>query len=211
MDGREHHEASRGRALLGSVFYFEGHGARRGVLGKFTNIKHNTPSKRLVVRDLVLSAFRAIQWLMKRPLFMNSTEVNLALRARVDVESLTEQSRVHLNKGKQTNERVSAMLLANAPRECDVCAVPHRVPDQYDLLSRDWLGRHILLMLRPVLACLHSHVLRSIGHLAFPGLEHNFQRAYYRLGICDAAHGHHVCSVRYVATGRALPPQLLVI
>ena len=78
MDGREYHEAPRGRALLGG-FYFEGHGTRRGVLGKITNIKHNTTSKRLVVRDLVLSAFRAIEWLIERPLFMNGTEVYLAL------------------------------------------------------------------------------------------------------------------------------------
>ena len=83
------------------------------------------------MRDLVLSAFRAIEWLIERPLFMNGTEVYLALRARVDVKSLTEQSRVHLNKGKQTNGGVlSAVLLARASRECNVRTVPQRVPDQ---------------------------------------------------------------------------------
>ena len=129
MDGSEHHEAPRGRALLGGL-YLE----RRGsgfVLGKLIHIKHNATSKRLVVRDLVLSAFRAIQWLIERALFMDSTEVNLARRARVDVEALTKQSRVHLNEGRETNGGLlSAVLLARAPRECYVRAVPHRVPDQ---------------------------------------------------------------------------------
>ena len=129
LHGSKHHEAPRGRALLGG-FYIE----RRGsglVLGKLIHIKHNTTSKRLVVRDLVLSAFRAIQWLIERALFMDSTEVNLARRARVNVEALTTQSRVHLNEGKETNGGLlSAVLLARAPRECDVCAVSHRVPDQ---------------------------------------------------------------------------------
>ena len=55
------------------------------------------------MRDPVLGAFRGIQWLIEWPLFMNSTKVNLARRARVDVEALTTQSRVHLNKGRETN------------------------------------------------------------------------------------------------------------
>ena len=130
LDGSKHHEAPRGRASLGGL-YFEGHGARRGVLGKLANIKHNTTSKRLVVRDLVLTAFRAIQWLIEWPLFMDSKEIHLARRARVDVEALAKQSRVHLNEGKETNGGLlSAVLLARAPRERHVRTVPHRVPDQ---------------------------------------------------------------------------------
>ena len=83
------------------------------------------------MRDLVLSALGAIQWLIERPLFMDSTEVNLARRARVDVEALAKQSRVHLNEGKETNGGLlSAVLLARAPRERHVRTVPQRVPDQ---------------------------------------------------------------------------------
>ena len=83
------------------------------------------------MRGLVLGAFRAIQWLIERPLFMDSTEVNLARRARVDVEALTKQSRAHLNEGKETNGGLlSAVPLARAPRECDVRTVPRGVPDQ---------------------------------------------------------------------------------
>ena len=60
----------------------------------------------------------------------------------------------------ETNgRRLSAVLLARAPRECDVRTVPHRVPDQQNVLSRDWLGRDILLMLQPVLARFHSVIL----------------------------------------------------
>ena len=144
LDGSEYHEAPRGRALLGG-FYLE----RRGsgfVLGKLIHIKHNATSKRLVVRDLVLSAFRAIQWLIEWPLFMDSTEVNLARRSRVDVEALAKQSRVHLNEGKETNGGlVSAVLLARAPRERYVRTVPRSVPDQQNVLSRDWLGRDFFL------------------------------------------------------------------
>ena len=63
-------------------------------------------------------------------------------------------------KGKETNGGLlSAVLLACAPRECDVRAVPHRVPDHQDVLPRDWLGRDILLMLQPVLARFHSVIL----------------------------------------------------
>ena len=94
LDGSEHHEAPRGRALLGGLDL-----ERRGtgfVLGKLIHIKHNATSKRLVVRDLVPTAFRAIQWLIERPLFMHSTQIYLARRARVDVEALTKQSCVHL-------------------------------------------------------------------------------------------------------------------
>ena len=153
----------RGRTLLGG-FYLEGRGAGF-VLGKLVNIKHNTTSKRFVVRDLVLTAFRAIQWLIEWALFMDSTEVNLARRSRVDVEALAKQSRVHLNEGKETNGGLlSAVLLANAPRECYVRAVPFRVPDHQNLLPRDWLGRRIFRMLRAVLACFYSDVL--IAHLA---------------------------------------------
>ena len=83
------------------------------------------------MRDLVLSAFRATQWLIEWALFMDSTEVNLARRSRVDVEALAKQSRVHLNEGKETNGGLlSAVLLAGAPRERDLRTVPHRVPDQ---------------------------------------------------------------------------------
>ena len=83
------------------------------------------------MRYLVLSAFRAIQWLIEWPLFMDSTEVYLARRARVYIEALTKQSRVHLNKGKETNGGLlSAVLLACAPRECDVRTVPSGVSDQ---------------------------------------------------------------------------------
>ena len=87
LDGTEHHEAPRGRALLRGL-YLE----RRGtgfVLGKLIHIQHKATSNRLVVRDLVLSAFRAIQWLIEWALFMDSTEVNLARRSRVDVEALS--------------------------------------------------------------------------------------------------------------------------
>ena len=66
---------------------------------------------------------------MEWPLFMDSTEVDLARRIRVDVEALTKQSRVHLNKGRKTNGGLSETLLASAPRECYVRAVPRRVPD----------------------------------------------------------------------------------
>ena len=94
MDGPEHHEAPRGRALLGGL-YLEGHGTGGGVLGKLTNIKRNATTKRLVVRELVLGAFRALEWPIERPLFMKGTKVYLALRSRVDVEALTKQSGVH--------------------------------------------------------------------------------------------------------------------
>ena len=113
------------------------------------------------MRDLVLSAFRAIQWPIQWPLFMDSTKVYLARRARVDVEALTEQSRVHLNEGRETNGGMSAVLLANAPRECYVRAVPCRIPDRQNLLPRDWLGRDIFLMLQSVLACFYSNVLKA--------------------------------------------------
>ena len=62
---------------------------------------------------------------------MDSTEIHLARRSRVDVEALAKQSRVHWNEGKETNGGLlSAVLLARASRECDVRTVPQRVPDQ---------------------------------------------------------------------------------
>ena len=88
LDGREHHEAPRSRALLGG--YLEGHGARRGVLGKVTNIKHNTTSKRLLVTESVLGAFRTCEWLIERSMFMDGAKIDLARRSRVDVEALTQ-------------------------------------------------------------------------------------------------------------------------
>ena len=91
---------------------------------------------------------------------MYSAEIHLARRSRVDVEALTKQSGVHLNEGKETNGGLlSAVLLARAPRERDVRTMPHRVPDQQNVLSRDWLGRDILFMLEPVLARFHSVIL----------------------------------------------------
>ena len=82
---------------------------------------------------------------------------------RVEVGSMLNrlQNRAaSICKGKETNGGLlSAVLLARAPRECHVRTVPRRVPDQQNVLSRDWLGRDILSMLQPVLARFHSVIL----------------------------------------------------
>ena len=110
---------------------------------------------------------------------MDGTEINLTRRARVDVEALAKQSGVHLNKGKQTNGGdLSAVLLAYAPRECDVRAVPYRVRDQQNILPRDWLGRDFLFMFRPVLAQFRSVIL--IGNLADARFQEQLERTHYR-------------------------------
>ena len=81
-------DASRSASLLGSP-YLEG-GGSRFVLGKLIHVKNNTASKRLLVRESVLGAFRAIEWLLKRSLFMKGAKIDLARRSRVDVEAFTE-------------------------------------------------------------------------------------------------------------------------
>ena len=132
LDGPEHHEAPRSRPLLGG-FYLEGRGAGF-VLGKLIHIKNNTTSKCLVVRDLVLSAFRAIQWLIERPLFMDSTEVYLARRARVDVETLTKQSRIHLKRvNKEMEDSCPQCCWRTRPESvtCAQCRIVYPINKTY--------------------------------------------------------------------------------
>ena len=59
------------------------------------------------------------------------------------------------------------------------------------------MGGHILFMLQSVLARFHSHVLKSVGNLADPRLEHNLQRTHNRkLRSGQDALFHGVCRKR---------------